>query len=157
MGKTNARLDASKKADRKFEKKLQFYTKVRESVASLSTKKAIEKKSKSARRRQKKLKAYDLSNLYEFLPDLKESQKPAPVPKEVNCKSRQKLLLKEAKQMTDLMSNPVFQSDPLATIHKYLQITQPAPETKVVKKPKEKVKKKRKKTKSSSVPQSMEM
>ncbi|KAJ8434050.1 hypothetical protein Cgig2_001243 [Carnegiea gigantea] len=35
--------DASKKADRKFEKKLQFYSKVREAVASLSAKKAIEK------------------------------------------------------------------------------------------------------------------
>lgn len=152
------RSDASQKADRKFEKKLQFYSKVRESVASLSAKKSIEKKSKSARRRQKNLKAYDLSQLHEFLPELKEPQQPPAPPKEVNCKSRRKLLLKEAKQLMTVLSHPVFRSDPLAAIHQHLQNTQAAPETKPVKKSKDDAKKKRKKkTKSSSQPESMEM
>ncbi|XP_057546073.1 uncharacterized protein LOC130825058 [Amaranthus tricolor] len=150
------RLDASKKADRKFEKKLQFYSKVRENVATLSAKKSIEKKSKSTRRRQKKLKAYDLSHLHEFLPELKAGQKPAPEPEKVNCKSRQKLVLKEAKQLMTVISHPIFQSDPLAAIHQHLQNTQPAPEHKLPSKDDAK-KKRKKKKKSSSGPQSMEL
>jgi len=50
-------------------------------------------KNKNARRRQKKLKAYDLSTLTDFLPDLTEEQNPAPpANSEVNCKSRQELV-----------------------------------------------------------------
>ncbi|XP_010691706.2 uncharacterized protein LOC104904968 isoform X1 [Beta vulgaris subsp. vulgaris] len=159
MGLKNVRSDASTKADRKFDKKLQFYSKVRESVASLSVNKTIEKKSKSAKRRQKKLKAFDFSNLHEFLPEVQEPQQPAPPPKEVNCKSRQKLVLKEAKQMMTVLGHPVFQSDPLAAIHRHLQNTQPAPEIKPAKKSKDdaKKRKKKKKAKTSSEPQSMEM
>ncbi|XP_021753368.1 putative ribosome biogenesis protein slx9-like [Chenopodium quinoa] len=158
MGLKNIRSDATKKADRKFEKKLEFYSKVRETVASLSATKAIAKKSKSARKRQKKLKAYDLSLLNEVLPEVKESQQPAPPPKKLNCKSRQKLVIKETKRMEAILNHPAFQSDPFAAIHRYLVNTQPAPKAEPVKKKsKDDAKKKRKKTKSSSKPQSMEM
>lgn len=159
MGLNNVRSDASKKADRKFEKKLQFYSKVREAVASLSAKKAIEKKNKNARRRQKKLKAYDLSTLTDFLPDLTEEQNPAPpANSEVNCKSRQKLVLKESKQLMTVLGHPVFQSDPLAAIHQHLQSTQPPPEKKPGKKSiVDGKKKKKKKSKSSSGVESMAM
>ena len=55
---------------------------------------SFQKKSKQ-QKRQKRLKAYDLSSLTEFLPDpeLKAPQKPGPEDDiKVNCKSRQKLL-----------------------------------------------------------------
>ena len=61
-------------------------------------------KNKNARRRQKKLKAYDLSTLTDFLPDLTEQQKqPAPAKSDVNCKSRQKLVW-----VTDLSSSFIY-------------------------------------------------
>ncbi|KAK9990094.1 hypothetical protein SO802_025079 [Lithocarpus litseifolius] len=80
------------KADLKFEKKHQFYTEVRDTVAALSAQKAIEKK-KKLRSRQKKLKAYDLSSLSEFLPELKTLWQPSPAAQfKLNCKSMQKLI-----------------------------------------------------------------
>ncbi|PON73965.1 ribosome biogenesis protein [Parasponia andersonii] len=47
---------------------------------------------KKLRSRQKKLKAYDLSSLSEFLPKFKKSQQPPPADWKLNCKSRQKLM-----------------------------------------------------------------
>lgn len=45
------------------------------------------------RSRQRKLRAYDLSALSEFLPDLDVFQQPSDVTKlKLNCKSRQKLV-----------------------------------------------------------------
>ncbi|GJT62463.1 hypothetical protein Tco_1005996 [Tanacetum coccineum] len=76
MGKTSSRNDEKKHADRKFDKKLDFYSKVRETVA-LGAQKSIKKKTK-LRSRQKKLKAYNLSTLAEFLPDIESSKKPTP-------------------------------------------------------------------------------
>ncbi|XP_075653242.1 uncharacterized protein LOC142623682 isoform X2 [Castanea sativa] len=65
---------------------------VRDSVAALSAQKAIEKK-KKLRSRQKKLKAYDLSSLSEFLPELKIPRQPSPAAEfKLNCKSKQKLM-----------------------------------------------------------------
>ncbi|KAL5857875.1 hypothetical protein ACOSQ3_005333 [Xanthoceras sorbifolium] len=59
----------------------------------------VEVQKKKVRSRHKKLKAYDLSSLTEFLPELKGSWQPAPAPEfKHNCKSRQKLILKEGKQ-----------------------------------------------------------
>ncbi|KAL5790569.1 hypothetical protein ACOSQ2_005457 [Xanthoceras sorbifolium] len=115
----------STKSDNKFEKKLQFYAKVRDTVTSLTAKKAITKK-KKVRSRHKKLKAYDLSSLTEFLPQLKGSRQPAPAPEfKLNCKSRQKLILKEGKQLSAVLNHPTFQEDPLAAIHQHLESTQP--------------------------------
>ncbi|KAF2318664.1 hypothetical protein GH714_009699 [Hevea brasiliensis] len=125
MGKS--RQDSMTKADRKFEKKLEFYAKVRDTVASLTAQKSITKK-KKLRSRQKKLKAYDLSALTEFLPELTASQKQQSTPAaefKLNCKSRQKLILKEGKQLGTVLNHPAFQSDPLGAIHQHLQSTQP--------------------------------
>lgn len=54
----------------------------------------VDEKKKKIRSRQKKLKAYDLSTLSEFLPEFSASQKsdlPAPDLK-MNCKRRQELV-----------------------------------------------------------------
>ncbi|KDP47140.1 hypothetical protein JCGZ_22136 [Jatropha curcas] len=156
MGKS--RRESETKADRKFEKKLQFYTKVRDTVASLNAQKSINKK-KKLRSRQKKLKAYDLSTLTEFLPELNAPKQPTPTSEfKLNCKSRQKLILKEAKQLSTVLNHPAFQSDPLEAIHQHLLSTQPV----VDEKPKKKLNKnggkkmKGKKSKLSKESQSMD-
>ncbi|KAI9122872.1 hypothetical protein K1719_005761 [Acacia pycnantha] len=126
MGKTSVR--PGSKAERKFDKKLEFYGKVRASVASLSAQKSITKeKSRNQRRRQKKLKAYDLSALCESLPELKAPQQPADNLK-LNCKSRKKILVKEQARFLQNLSDPSFQTDPLSAIHQRLLTTQPVVE-----------------------------
>ncbi|GMI74576.1 salt hypersensitive 1 [Hibiscus trionum] len=159
MGKPSSRPDSTSKSDKKFDKKLQFYAKVRDTVASLTAKKDITKK-KKLRSRQKKLKAYDFSALSEFLPELKASEQPTHANDfKLNCKSRQQLILKEGKQLTAVLEHPAFQADPLAAIHQHLQNTQPV----LDEKPKKKAnknggkKKKNKKSKASSGSQSMDI
>lgn len=166
MGKPGSRSDLSTKADRKFEKKLEFYAKVRDTVSTLSTQKAIVKK-KKLRSRQKKLKAYNLSSLTEFLPELKGEQIPTPASDfKLNCKSMRNLILKEGKQLNTVLNHPAFQSDPLAAIHQHLERTQPVIEEKKPEKRKNKCgskkkkggsKKKGMKSEGSSGPQSMDM
>lgn len=159
MGKPSSRPDSSSKSEKKFEKKLQFYAKVRDTVSSLTAKKDITKK-KKLRSRQKKLKAYDLSTLSEFLPELKAAKQPtAAADFKLNCKSRQQLILKEGKQLSAVLKHPAFQADPLAAIHQHLQSTQPVSDEK----PKNKTnknggrKKKSKKSNASTRPQSMDI
>ncbi|KAK9109302.1 hypothetical protein Sjap_017362 [Stephania japonica] len=163
MGLTGLRASSSSKdeqlskSERKFEKKLHFYSKVRGStVASLSAKKAITKK-KKLRSRQKKLKAYDLSSLNELLPDLKESQQEAVLDVKLNCKSRQKLIEKEGNRLKAVLSNPAFQSDPFAALHQHLQNTQPTlSDEKPVKSSTNRKKNKRKKSKALPGAQTMD-
>ncbi|KAA8545828.1 hypothetical protein F0562_020721 [Nyssa sinensis] len=132
MGKT--RSEPATRADLKFEKKLQFYAKVRDTVTSLSAQKAISKKKKH-RSRQKKLKAYDLSSLSEL-----------------------NLVLKEGNQLRTVLNHTAFHSDPLAAIHQHLQSTQPIVDEKPEKKKNKSGKKvKRKKPKASPGRQSMEI
>ncbi|PWA93947.1 hypothetical protein CTI12_AA065990 [Artemisia annua] len=156
MGKTSSRNDEKKHADRKFDKKLEFYSKVRETVA-LGAQKAIKKKTK-LRSRQKKLKAYNLSSLAEFLPDVESSKKPTPADFKVTSKSRQKLVMKESSQMKTVLNDPVFKADPLAALHQHLQSTQPVLEKPPRKKEtgKKGQKKKKKKSKASTGSQTME-
>ncbi|XP_040945128.1 putative ribosome biogenesis protein slx9-like isoform X4 [Gossypium hirsutum] len=150
MGKPSSRPDSSSKADKKFDKKVQFYAKVRDTVASLTAKKDITKK--KFRSRQKKLKAYDLSALSEFLPELKA---PRANDFKLNCKSR----LKEGKQLSAVLEHPAFQADPLAAIHQHLQNTQPVLDEKPKKKKNQNGgrKKKSKKSKALSRQQSMDI
>ncbi|XP_047058019.1 uncharacterized protein LOC124664578 [Lolium rigidum] len=107
---------------KKLEKKLSFYTKVKDTVTSLNAKKAISKKKKQ-RSRQKKLKAYDFSELSEFLPETASSQKQTEV--KLNCKSKQALVQRESAQLNAVLNNPQFQLDPFAAIHQHLVLTQP--------------------------------
>lgn len=139
MGKSNSRPES--KSDRKFEKKIQFYTKIRDSISSLSATKAITKTKKAKlRTRQKKLKAYDLSSLSEFLPELDDLElyttKQLAADTKLNSKYRQKLILKEAEHLNAVLSNPAFRADPLAAIHQHLERTQPASESEVKEKKK---------------------
>ncbi|XP_027106002.1 uncharacterized protein [Coffea arabica] len=157
MGKPSSGAEAkTTRAERKFEKKVQFYSKVRDTVASLTAQKAITKKTRS---RQKKLKAYDFSSLTEFLPELKTPQQRSPLPSKLNSKTRQNLVLKEGNQLKTVLNHPAFQSDPLGSIHQHLQNTQPLAD----KKPKPKYNKseskkaKRKRSKASRGPQQMEV
>ncbi|CAH9081835.1 unnamed protein product [Cuscuta europaea] len=125
MGKARPREDASTRADRKFEKKVQFYTKVKETVASLSAQKSITKKSK-AQRKKKKLLAYDLSSLSEFLPGLEApKQPPKRTELKLNSKNRQKLVVKEGIQLQAVIKHPAFQSNPMQAIFQHLQSTLP--------------------------------
>ncbi|KAE9447146.1 hypothetical protein C3L33_20943, partial [Rhododendron williamsianum] len=174
MGKTSTSSEPSTHADRKFEKKLEFYaisveklplpnsvyglcsfSEVRDTVASLGVQKAISK-NKKVRSRKKKLKAYDLSTLSEFLPDLKAPRQPPEF--KLNSKSRQNLVLKEGNQLKTVLNHPDFQSDPFAAIHQHLQSTQPVTDEKPARKKTKggKTKSKKKKPRTSSGPQSME-
>ncbi|CAN6330923.1 unnamed protein product, partial [Urochloa humidicola] len=110
------------KSKQKLEKKLSFYSKVKDAVTSLNAKKTISKK-KNQSRRQKKLKAYDLSALSEFLPEPAAPEQKAEA--KLNCKSRQTLVLREAAHLKAVLNNPQFQLDPFAAIHQHLLATQP--------------------------------
>ncbi|VFQ81882.1 unnamed protein product [Cuscuta campestris] len=153
MGKSRPREEATARANHKFEKKVQFYTKVKDTVASLSAQKSITKKTK-AQRRKKKLQAYDLSRLSESLPELSALHQPKkPTELKLNSKNRQKLVLKESKQLQAVTNHPAFQSNPVEAIFQHLQSTLP-PDNK---KPKRHIKKKTGKSKKKkSKPQSME-
>ncbi|RDX73665.1 hypothetical protein CR513_46699, partial [Mucuna pruriens] len=149
------------KSDRNFEKKLQFYSKVKDAVTSLSAQKSITKKKSKQERRQKKLKAYNLSSLLESLPEVKASQRPSREDDfKLNCKSRQNLVLKERDRFSAVLKDPIFQADPLSAIDQYLRNTQPVVEEqpkKKVNKNGSKKKKKKKKSKASAGLQSMEL
>lgn len=150
---------SSKSVQRKVEKKLRFYAKVRDTVASLSAKKEISKK-RRLRSRQKKLKAYDLSTLSAFLPEPGSAPRQQKEEKmlKLNSKSRQKIVEKESKQLRAVLNHPMFQSDPLAAIHQHLQSTQPSPEIKQGKRSSKTKKGKAKKNRSKlSGPDSMEI
>ncbi|XP_027367207.1 uncharacterized protein LOC113873333 isoform X2 [Abrus precatorius] len=154
MGKTSTR--SNSKPDRKFEKKLQFYTKVKDAVSSLSAQKSIGKSKQQ--RRQNKLKTYNLSSLLESLPELKTSPKPGREDDfKLNCKSRQKLVLKEGNRLSAVLKDPNFRADPLSAIYQYLQNTQPIVEEQPKKKVNKNGSKKKKKSKASTGQQSMEM
>ncbi|XP_058081880.1 uncharacterized protein LOC131229855 [Magnolia sinica] len=106
------------------------------------------------RSRQKKLKAYDLSTLSEFLPSVSDASQRWPLHEKnlkLNHKSRQKLVEKESNQLRAVLNHPVFQSDPLSAIHQHLASTQPLPVSSQEKRSgKMDKKKKRKRSKVSS-------
>ncbi|XP_066355873.1 uncharacterized protein [Miscanthus floridulus] len=111
------------KSKQKLEKKLSFYTKVKDAVISLNAKKTISKQKSKQSRRQKKLKAYDLSALSEFLPEPAAPEQKTEA--KLNCKSRQTLVVRESARLKAVLDNPQFQLDPFAVIHQHLLATQP--------------------------------
>ncbi|ONK60425.1 uncharacterized protein A4U43_C08F18330 [Asparagus officinalis] len=120
----SGRKDKSKSSQRKLEKKLNFHAKVKDASVNLGPKKAINKT--KLRSRQRKLKAYNLSALSEFLPDI-EQPAVGTTNLKLNCKSRQKLVQRESAQMKAVLNNPVFQMDPILAIQHHLERTQPEP------------------------------
>lgn len=124
LGSSFGSKDKSKSSKRKLEKRLTFHAKVKDVAINLGAKKAINKKKRS---RQRKLRAYDLSVLSEFLPDLDVSQQPANATKlKLNCKSRHKLVQRESAQLKAVLNNTIFQMDPITAIQHHLERTQPA-------------------------------
>lgn len=122
---SSGRKEKSKSSKSKLEKKRQFIEKIKDTAVSLNVKKSIGKKTKP-RSRQKKLKAYDLSSLSEFLPDLDASKKQTKETNlKLNSKSRLKLVQRESAQLKAVLNHPVFQIDPIAAIHQHLERTQP--------------------------------
>ncbi|KAJ6814358.1 uncharacterized protein M6B38_139705 [Iris pallida] len=120
------------KVEKKLEKKLRFHAKVKDAAVTLGAKKTINKNKKKRLNRQKKTKAYDLSSLAEFLPDLSASQHPADASNaKLNRRSRKKLLQRESTQLKAVLSNLTFQMDPVSAIHNHLKLTQPPPEVDV--------------------------
>uniref|UniRef100_A0A804U9L1 Ribosome biogenesis protein SLX9 n=1 Tax=Zea mays TaxID=4577 RepID=A0A804U9L1_MAIZE len=109
-------------------------------------------------RRQKKLKAYDLSALSE---SLSEPGAPKQKPEaKLNCKSRQTLVLREAAHLKAVLGKMQFQLDPFAAIHQHLLATQPPAAAKgdAVKEGKDsKNKKRRRKKGASSSSQAMDI
>ncbi|CAN6198575.1 unnamed protein product [Urochloa humidicola] len=95
---------------------------VKVAITSLNAKKTVSKK-KNQSCRQKKLKAYDLSALSEFLPEPAAPEQKTEA--KLNCKSRQTLVLREATHLKAVLNNPQFQLDPMAAIHQHLLATQP--------------------------------
>lgn len=117
------------------------------------------KQKKKLRGRQKKLKVYNLSTLSESLPELKAPRQPIPAADlKLNCKARQKLILKEGKQLSTVLNHPAFQVDPLAAINQHLESTQRVSDEKPKKKMNKNGSKKRKgKSKTSDRAQSMDV
>uniref|UniRef100_A0A804QQP1 Ribosome biogenesis protein slx9-like n=1 Tax=Zea mays TaxID=4577 RepID=A0A804QQP1_MAIZE len=116
---------------------------------------ALKKNTRS--RRQKKLKAYDLSALSESLPEpCAPKQKPEA---KLNCKSRQTLVLREAAHLKVVLGKMQFQLDPFAAIHQHLLATQPPAAAKgdAVKQGKDSKNKKRRKKGASSSSQAMDI
>ncbi|XVF67521.1 hypothetical protein PTKIN_Ptkin10aG0128000 [Pterospermum kingtungense] len=128
MGKPTSRPDSLSKVDKTLKKKAQFHIKVGDTAVNMSAKKNIKKKKKKKKKRRsrrKKLKAFDLSALLDSLPELEAPRKPTPVNLKLNCKSRQRIILKEGKQLCAVIKHPALQADSLAAIHQHLQSTQP--------------------------------
>ncbi|KAL6531783.1 hypothetical protein OROMI_028146 [Orobanche minor] len=126
-------------------------------VKAAVAKKTISKeKQQKKRSRQKRLKAYDLSSISEYLPELKSSSESKPADFKINSKTRNKLLLKEGNQLKTVINHPVFQSDPLGAIYQHLQNTQPPADEKPKIKDNKTRKNKTRKKKSKGM-QSMEM
>ncbi|KAG0452094.1 hypothetical protein HPP92_011327 [Vanilla planifolia] len=150
LRRSTGRKELPKSSKRKIEKKLNFITKISEAVSSLRAKKAIGKK-KRLRSRKKKLKAYDLGVLADFLPDPDSFKKLSAKPTDLklNCKNRLKLLQKESQQLSAVHSHPLFQADPISAIQLHLEQTQPPIEEE--KKPNKGKRDKRKKAKSAGL------
>lgn len=106
---------------RKMLKQMLFYAKLQENQQALSAKRTIAKKSR--RRRNKSGQTLkDLSCLAETLPSFREPKSVAASTK-LNCKSRQKLVVKETKQLAAVLAHPVFHSDPFSAIQQHLENT----------------------------------
>ncbi|XP_049935535.1 uncharacterized protein LOC116261112 isoform X2 [Nymphaea colorata] len=99
-----------------------FISEIRDTFVSLSAAKAIVKK-KRHRGHRRNQKAYDLSALAEFLPEVSSSRVPTPTTSKLKCKSKQKLVEKEAKQLRAVLDHSAFQSDPVSAIQEHLKST----------------------------------
>ncbi|XP_072972941.1 uncharacterized protein [Typha angustifolia] len=157
MGLSNLRPGNETKEPKSFmtqhERKVKLSKEVKAATVALNAKKAINKK-KVLRSRQRKLKRYDLSSLSKFLPEL-DAPKQCSTTEilKINCKSRQKLVMREGARLQALLNNPSIVIDPISAIHQHLLRTQSPPDNQQSKKNR----KKGKRGKKASSIQSMDI
>ncbi|XP_057867460.2 uncharacterized protein LOC131074798 [Cryptomeria japonica] len=106
---------------RKMLKQMLFYAKLQENQQALSVKRTIAKKSRRQRNKSGQT-LNDLSCLAESLPSFTDPKSVATSTK-LYCKSCQKLVVKETKQLAAVLAHPVFNSDPFSAIQQHLENT----------------------------------
>lgn len=110
---------------RKIAKHMRFYAKLQEAQQALAVSKSIAKKKQRGKRNISGKTLKDLSSLAESLPMFSE-KKSVPQMSEnakVNCKSRQKIVAKETKQLAAVLTHPVFVSNPFSAVQQHLENT----------------------------------
>lgn len=110
---------------RKIAKHMRFYAKLQEAQQALAVSKSITKKKQRGKRNISGKTLKDLSSLAESLPMFSEKKS---VPQmyenaKVNCKSRQKIVAKETKQLAAVLTHPVFVSNPFSAVQQHLENT----------------------------------
>lgn len=110
---------------RKIAKHMRFYAKLQEAQQALAVSKSIAKKKQRGKRNISGKTLKDLSSLAESLPMFSEKKS---VPQmyenaKVNCKSRQKIVAKETKQLAAVLTHPVFVSNPFSAVQQHLENT----------------------------------
>jgi len=110
---------------RKIAKHMRFYAKLQETQQALAVSKSIAKKKQRGKRNISGKTLKDLSSLAESLPVF-STKKSVPQMYEnakVNCKSRQKIVAKETKQLAAVLTHPVFVSNPFSAVQQHLENT----------------------------------
>jgi len=110
---------------RKFSKQMRFYANLQETQQALSATKSIAKKRQRRKRNISGQTFKDLSSLAESLPIFSDKKS---VPQindsaKFSCKSRQKLVAKETKQLAAVLAHPVFVSNPFSAVQQHLENT----------------------------------
>lgn len=110
---------------RKFAKQMRFYAKVQETQQALIATKSIAKKRQRRKRNISGQTLKDLSSLAESLPMFSDKKSVSQIydSAKVNCKSRQKLVAKETKQLAAVLAHPVFVSNPFSAVQQHLENT----------------------------------
>lgn len=114
-----------KNMKRKIAKHMRFYAKLQETQQALAATKSIAKKKQRSKRNISGQTLKDLSSLGESLPMFSDKKS---VPQmyesaKVNCKSRQKIVAKETKQLAAVLAHPVFVSNPFSAVQQHLENT----------------------------------
>lgn len=110
---------------RKLAKHMRFYAKLQETQQALAVSKSIAKKKQRRKTNISGKTLKDLSSLAESLPVFSKKNS---VPQmyenaKVNCKSRQKIVAKETKQLAAVLTHPVFVSNPFSAVQQHLENT----------------------------------
>lgn len=110
---------------RKMAKQMRFYAKLQETQQALIATKSIAKKRQRRKRNISGQTLKDLSSLSESLPMFSDKKSVSQVydSAKVNCKSRQKLVAKETKQLAAVLAHPVFVSNPFSAVQQHLENT----------------------------------
>jgi len=110
---------------RKIAKHMRFYAKLQETQQALAATKSIAKKKQQRKRNISGQTLKDLSSLAESLPIFSDKKSVTQIHEsaKVNCKSRQKLVAKETKQLAAVLAHPEFVSNPFSAVQQHLENT----------------------------------